>query len=189
MTDGAVAFIHMHLGARLALGAEGAPLQRGVEPLNGGYGCYRPYRTRDDRWLAVGALEPKFATGVLAVLGRPELLAGLYAGGEEGARTQAELERIFAGRTLAEWLQAFAGTDLCVEPVAEGDEVLADPQLQARGLFFDLEDPQRGTLGQLRTPLVDWPLSPRPPPRLGADSRAILTEAGFSDEELAQLGV
>jgi len=189
MTDGALAFTHAQLGGRMVQGAEGAPLRRGEEPLHGAYACYGVHRTRDDRYLAVGSLEPKFATGMLAVLGRPELLPGLYASGEEGARTRAVLEALFAERTLAEWLQAFEGTDLCIEPVSEGDEILEDPQLRARGMFFELEDPERGPLPQLRTPLVAWPLDPRPPPRLGQDSRTILEEAGFSAEELAALGV
>jgi crotonobetainyl-CoA:carnitine CoA-transferase CaiB-like acyl-CoA transferase len=73
--------------------------------------------------------------------------------------------------------------------VLEGDEVLADPQLQARGLFVEAEDPQRGrTVTHLLTPLRmgDTPL--RPPPTLGQHSREILTEAGFSAEEVLKLG-
>ncbi|MCI0570497.1 MAG: CoA transferase [Myxococcaceae bacterium] len=188
MTDGALAFVHMQLAARMFMGAEGTPLARGREALNGGYACYGVYRTSDGHALSVGALEPKFAAGLLEVLGRPELLAGLYDTGEEGRATRAELERIFASQPLAHWRARFADEDVCVEPVNEGDDVLADPQLLARGLFVSAEDPQRGLAVQhLRTPLTGWAFTPRPPPALGQHSRAILTEAGLGPEELAAL--
>jgi crotonobetainyl-CoA:carnitine CoA-transferase CaiB-like acyl-CoA transferase len=189
MTDGSLAFLHMHLAARLALGEQGAPLRRGRETLNGGFACYGLYRTRDDRWLSVGSLEPKFLAGLCERLGRPELMADAYDTGEAGQRVKAEFARLFAEHPLAHWVERFRGADLCIEPVLEGDEVLADPQLRARGLFVEAEDAQRGRkVTHLLTPLRmgDTPL--RPPPALGQHSREILTEAGFSPEELAQLG-
>lgn len=189
MTDGAMAFLHMHLAARLAMGPAGEPLRRGRELLNGGAACYGLYRTKDDRWLAVGALEPKFLAGLCERLGRPDLMADAYDTGEAGARVKAEFARLFAEHPLAHWVERFKDADLCVEPVLEGDEVLSDPQLRARGLFVEAEDAQRGRkVTYLLTPLRmgDTPL--RPPPALGQHSREILTEAGFTSEELARLG-
>ncbi|MHB8872726.1 MAG: CaiB/BaiF CoA transferase family protein [Myxococcaceae bacterium] len=190
MTDGATAFLHMHLAARLALGQEGKPLSRGAETLNGGYACYNVYRTEDGRYLSVGSLEPKFFAGVCEKLGRPDLMESGYDTGEAGARTKAELSRIFGEKPLSHWTALFEGADLCVEPVLEGDEVLADPQLRARGLFVEAHDEQRGrAVTHLRTPLPFGPLPVRPPPSLGQHSREILAAAGFSPEEMERLGV
>lgn len=172
MTEGALAFVHLHLGARLALGQAGVPLERGKESLNGGYACYGTYPTKDGKYLAVGALEPKFCAKVLGVLGRPELMPGCYDAGEEGQKTRAELERIFRTRTRAEWLEAFAGADACVEPVHEGDEVLQDAQLRARGMFFEIDG-----VGQLRTPLHLGEVPRRPAPALGAHNAEVLGPA------------
>jgi alpha-methylacyl-CoA racemase len=169
MTEGALAFIHLHLAARMALGKEGVPLARGGESLNGGYACYGTYPTQDGKYLAVGALEPKFFGKVLMVLGRPELMPGAYDTGAEGAKTRAELEKIFRTKTQAEWLEAFAGADACVEPVYEGDEVLADPQHRARGMFFEIDGVQ-----QLRTPLHFGELPKRPAPELGKHNAEVL---------------
>ncbi|MBZ4415888.1 CaiB/BaiF CoA-transferase family protein [Myxococcus sp. RHSTA-1-4] len=189
MTDGAVAFLHMHLAARLFMGAEGSPLQRGREALNGGYACYGLYRTADDRWLAVGALEPKFFAGVCERLGRMDLMEDAYAPGEAGARVKAELQRLFAEHPLAYWKERFAGSDVCVEPVAEGDEVLQDAQLRARGLFVEAEDSRLGReVTHLLTPLRMGETPLREPPALGQHSREVLAEAGFTEEELARLG-
>jgi len=190
MTDGATAFLHMHLAARLFMGEQGGPLQRGREALNGGYACYGLYRTADGRWLAVGALEPKFFMGVLERLGRMDLMEDAYAPGEAGLRVKAELTRLFAEHPMAYWQERFAGTDLCVEPVAEGDQVLADAQLRARGLFVDVEDARLGRkVTHLLTPLRMGPTPVQPPPALGEHSREVLTEAGFSEEELKRLGL
>jgi alpha-methylacyl-CoA racemase len=190
MTDGALAFLHMHLAARLALGPSGQPLRRGEEALNGGYACYGLYRTQDARYLAVGALEPKFNLGLCEALGCPELAADAYSPGPAGQRVKDELARRFAAQPLAHWVERFRALDLCVEPVLEGDEVQKDAQLRARGLFVEAEDAQRGRrVTHLLTPLRLGPTPLRPPPALGQHSREILQEAGLSDERLAALGL
>jgi len=174
MTDGALAFLHMHLAGRLVMGKDGTPLQRGREALNGGFACYGLYRTQDDRWLAVGSLEPKFFQGLCEAIERPELLAGGYDTGEEGARTRQALEAVFASKPLEHWVTLFRQKDLCIEPVREGDEVLDDPQLKARGVFAEA-----GGVMWLRTPLKLGEVPLRPPPALGEHTEEILREHGL----------
>ncbi|MBM7115269.1 CaiB/BaiF CoA transferase family protein [Archangium primigenium] len=188
MTDGATAFLHMHLAARLFMGEQGAALRRGEEALNGGLPCYGVYRTQDGRALAVGALEPRFFAGVCEALGHPEWMEDAYASDGGAARVKAELTRLIAERPLAHWTALFADRDVCVEPVLEGDEVLADAQLRARGLFLRSEDtpPGHGPT-HLRTPLRLGEVPPRAPPSLGQHSRAILADAGFNHEEIEKL--
>lgn len=176
MTDGATALLHMHLAARLVMGSEGEPLQRGREALNGGYPCYGLYGTKDGKWLAVGSLEPKFFAGVCAALGRPELLDDAYDVGEAGQRVRRELEAIFATKTRDEWVTVFSPLDLCVEPVLEGDEVLDDPQLQARGLFA-----KHGDVTWLRTPVRFGDVAITQPPGIGEHTDEILRECGLKE--------
>lgn len=181
MTDGAVAFLHVHLAARLVMGASGAPLRRGKEALNGGLPCYGLYPTLDGRWLAVAALEPKFFFGLCEALGRPELAEGAYDAGARGRATRAQLEDIFRARTQAQWIEFFRPRDVCVEPVLEGDEVLADPHLIARGLLEE-----RDGVVWLRTPgSLGWaPLTP--PPGLGQHTDAILQECGLKEDPVSK---
>lgn len=176
LSDSSMAFLHMHLASRMLMGAEAGPLERGKEALNGGYACYGLYRTQDDRWLAVGALEPKFFGGVCQVLGRPELLEEAYdtlRGGSQ--RVRIELEKIFATRPLSAWVELFGQHDLCVEPVLEGDEVLEDAHLKARGHFV-----KAGDAMWLRTPLRMGEAPIVPPPALGQHTAEILRECGLA---------
>lgn len=185
MNEASLSFLHLHLGGRLAAGEAGAPLARGREALNGGLPCYRVYGTKDGRALAVGALEPKFFAGLLSKLGRTDLMEDAYALGAGADRVKAELERIFAEKPLEEWKAFFAGTDFCVEPVLEGDEVLADAQLRERGMFVEARDPQREvTVTHLRTPLHFGPLPTSPAASLGQHTRTVLEEAGFTPDEV-----
>jgi crotonobetainyl-CoA:carnitine CoA-transferase CaiB-like acyl-CoA transferase len=100
--------------------------------LNGGVPCYGLYRTRDGRYLAVGALESKFWVSLCEVLGRPELAErhwqnGQEVGGEDARQVRAELARAFAAEPLSYWQKLFADVDCCVTPVLRTDEVLQHP--------------------------------------------------------------
>ena len=169
MTDGSLAFLHMHLGARLAQGDEGRPLSRGSETLNGGYPCYGAYPCQDGKWLAVGSLEPKFFSALCEALGRPDLTDGGYDTGARGTEVRAELVKIFSTRTRDEWAAFLKPKDVCVEPVWEGDEVLADPQLNSRGMFLEHDG-----VKYLKTPLQFGPVEVRPAPALGEHNKDVL---------------
>lgn len=187
MTEGALALLTLGLGIA---DARGAPLVRGREPLAGGAACYGVYRTRDGRFVALGALEPKFFGAFCEAVGRPELAERQLD--EGGAGPRAELEAIFAARSFAEW-QAFAAAhDVCLEPVLEGDEPRADPQLRARGAFLEIPTPWEGrAVPAVATPArlrgVEAPR--RSAPRLGEHGAAVLAEAGFSPDEIEGLRI
>jgi crotonobetainyl-CoA:carnitine CoA-transferase CaiB-like acyl-CoA transferase len=72
MLDGVVSWLSIHLGAFLATGVEPSP---GVAPLGQGLACYRVYETSDGRYVAVGALEPKFWDALCTAMGVPDLIA------------------------------------------------------------------------------------------------------------------
>lgn len=93
---------------------------------------YSLYRTKDERLLAVGALEDKFWADVCAFLDLPAALRDDLA---TPAETRAAVAAKVAERTHAEWTAALAGTAFCVTPVASMAEALADPHFVARGLF------------------------------------------------------
>ena len=103
---------------------------------DGGAPFYRTYRTADGGFMAVGAIEPAFHAALLATLGIDP--AGWPQHDRDRWPAQrAELARIFASRTRAEWEQAFDDVDACVTPVLTPGEAPGHPALASRGTFTD----------------------------------------------------
>jgi crotonobetainyl-CoA:carnitine CoA-transferase CaiB-like acyl-CoA transferase len=184
MAEGALALLALPLAMAWA---RGAPLERGRELLTGGLAAYDVYPTRDGRFVALAALEPRFFAAFCEAVGRPEL-AGRQLDGGGGPR--AELAAIFAGRTRDEWAAFAAAHDVCLAPVLEGDEPRADPHLVARRAVVEVPTPWEGrALPGVATPVrlegAEPPL--RAAPRLGEHGEAVLREHGFSAAEIAAL--
>jgi crotonobetainyl-CoA:carnitine CoA-transferase CaiB-like acyl-CoA transferase len=178
MCEGALAFMIPDLGN---FDANGVPPQRGGELLNGGAPGYGVFRTRDGRFLSVGALEPKFWTAFNQTIGRAVDHSELVATGERAVQIRADIAALLATKTRDEWEAVFAGADACVEPVLEPQELPAHPLHHARGMFFDLDGHQ-----QVRTPFGTAENHTRPP-QLGEHTAVVLRDAGFSDAEVSAL--
>ncbi|MBI4348551.1 MAG: CoA transferase [Elusimicrobia bacterium] len=151
---------------------------------NGRNPLYRLYRTEDGRHVAVAILEKSFAVDLLRRIGREELLPRLDAeGAGEDDVLARELEITFSRRTLAEWDRLLGDKDVCVTPVLTLEETLRDPHWSAVGM---LAGPGRR---YVRSPISDGrPFKVRrTPPKLGADTRRVLRDAGLSAVEIRRL--
>lgn len=176
MTEGALALVASELG-NLDCGAKPT---RGVETLNGGLACYGVYRTKDERYLAVGALEPKFWLALNAAIGRPPVAAELLGSPADQARIRGELADIFLQKTAAEWHALLAPHDCCVEIVTELEELPSHPLHAAREVFFEIDGgPGVGPIMQVRTP-VGKPAKASPPPMHGEHTAEVLAEYGVT---------
>ena len=163
----------------------GQPAPRGADLLTGGVPCYGVYRTADARYLAVGALEPKFWQALCAAIDRPDLAPFGLATGTEGGRVKSELASLIASRPLAHWQPLFEAADCCVTPVLRLDEAMAHPQIAAREMVVEV-----GCTKQYAPPfkLSAWPwASAAPAPAVGADSGAVLRAAGYAESDIEQL--
>ncbi len=134
MTDGVFAHNIMPL---LAVNQSGKTAEPARDFLTGGLPCYNIYRTSDARYMAVGALELKFWQTCCDYLQRPDLKQhhwslGQVIGGDDAMAIKAELDSIFAQRSLQEWITHFADADCCVTPILSTEEALQHPHFIAR---------------------------------------------------------
>jgi crotonobetainyl-CoA:carnitine CoA-transferase CaiB-like acyl-CoA transferase len=111
---------------------------------------------------------------------------------EEFERVKALIADFTAGRTKAELLAAAVERDLLIAPVSTIDEVVASPQLAARGYFQAVPGaelgraiPHPGAFARFgRTPLRPT----APAPRVGEHTAGILRdELGMDDATIARL--
>ncbi len=184
MTDGALAWMAMPAGAWFA---DGQVPGRGASILNGGVCCYLPYEAADG-WVSCGALEPKFWRTFCEGTGHPELIEVQFdkPGGEGWAKVAA----VFRERSRAGWKAFNDEHDCCIEPILELDEALESDLVRERGMVVEFEQPGAGTVRQIANPvkLSGTPaLEPRPAPAIGADTAAVLSEAGLSEADIEAL--
>jgi crotonobetainyl-CoA:carnitine CoA-transferase CaiB-like acyl-CoA transferase len=123
MLDGVTWLMALPLAVFAATGEIPAP---GATMLTGRYACYHTYRAADGRWLAVGALEPKFWVALCGKVGCPEFIADQFAEGERQSAIIERLREIFGAKPAAEWLELFQGVDVCVTLVRNVAEVAAE---------------------------------------------------------------
>jgi len=152
---------------------------------NGGMPHYRCYRCADGRYVAVGALEPKFWAVLLQTLGLdPATVPSPYEPVHQSELTDL-LAGIFAGRSRDEWAELFEPVDACVAPVLTLAEAARHPHNAARGSYLEVA----GATVAAPTPRFGaTPAEPAgSPPEPGAQTEEILTGLGYPAGRIAEL--
>ncbi|HYC00181.1 MAG TPA: CaiB/BaiF CoA-transferase family protein [Candidatus Limnocylindrales bacterium] len=159
--------------------------ERATNFLDGGAHFYGTYETSDGRYVAIGAIEPRFYDELLARLGidGADLPAQHDRDGWKQAR--ARLAAVFRTRTRAQWCELLEGTDACFAPVLSIGEAATHPHLRERGTILDVG----GVRQPAPAPRFARSACERPQiaPRPGADTAAVLREGGFSAGEIDAL--
>jgi crotonobetainyl-CoA:carnitine CoA-transferase CaiB-like acyl-CoA transferase len=150
----------------------------------------------DDQWIAIDVRTDEEFAALVGVLGRTELASDGRFASATGRRAEVEALDAEIGELTAGWekealFRALQGAGVCAAPVHDALEALADPQLEARGFFEELE--MEG-VGRYRYPgltirMAGTPNHLRTPPcRLGEHNEEIyLGLLGYSREELGAL--
>ncbi|WP_139980020.1 CaiB/BaiF CoA transferase family protein [Nocardioides litoris] len=152
--------------------------ERAANLLDGGVPFYDVYETSDGKHVSVGALEPQFFDALVTTLGVEDTCPG-QADLDRYDEMRAVLTETFKGRTQAEWVETFEGTDACVAGIIPISEAVQHPHLVARGTFVE----HHGMVQPVPAPRFSrtGATLTTPPPAAGEHTRVALTAWGISD--------
>ena len=154
----------------------------------------RPVRTKDG-WLTMLPYSGENWCIFFEAVGHPECIER-FAVRDSVSRAQNidqiynKMAEIAITRTTVEWEELLLRIDVPHAAFAKITEIAEQPHLKAVGMIATLDHPSEGKIRQAR-PSARFSDTPaeihRMPPRLGEHSRAILREAGFTEEDVASM--
>jgi crotonobetainyl-CoA:carnitine CoA-transferase CaiB-like acyl-CoA transferase len=154
------------------------------------------YRTSDDRFVALCMLQAdKYWSKVCELGGRPDLAADprfvdARARSENLDTCHAEVQAMFAAKSLAEWRKILPRTGGQWDVVQHVGELQSDPQVVANDYIQYLEvDGRRLALASTPMQFDGAALSSSRAPALGADNDAVLAELGLDEAAIIDLKV
>ena len=186
MTDCVFSFMPMAAAFQFSKGLNDG-MTKPRNPLHGEVPFYSIYKTKDNKYLSIGAIEIKFWRGVCLGLEREDLIPKGNAIGREKEEVFREVQKEFLKKTQEEWMEIFSKIDSCVMPVKNFSEACEDPQLKARNMVVELPHPKFGKIHNINSPIKysRTPLSIRNiAPKIGQNSKEILQWLNYTPEEI-----
>jgi alpha-methylacyl-CoA racemase len=159
--------------------------ERGVNVIDSGAPWYDVYKTKDGKWLSVGAIEKRFYAELVEKLGLSDAELPKQHDRKGWPALRERFTAAIASRTRDEWERIFEGSDACVAPVLALGEVERHPHNVARATFTRRD----GVLQPGPAPRYSrtrCEMGPPGRPR-GVDSEAVLGDWGFAAAEVAEL--
>jgi len=177
--------------------SDGMAPKRGEGFLGGSYPYYAVYDTKDGKYLTIGCTEPWLWENFCKAINRPDMVKFarkpdqfVRAANAEEVAAREEIEAIIKTRTRDEWYDFLVKADVCVGKVYEPEEVVADPQVQARDMIVEMRHPVHGTVKQFGQPikLSDTPGTIRSlAPYSGEHTDQVLGELGMATADIKAL--
>jgi crotonobetainyl-CoA:carnitine CoA-transferase CaiB-like acyl-CoA transferase len=155
------------------------------------------YRTADGRFIQLNMLQgQRYWPGLCEAMGRPDLVTDpRFATEEERTRNSAacvaELDAIFATKTLMEWRKILLGQEGHWDVIQHVGELKDDPQVNANGFMQVVDYGDGRSLKMVSTPMQfdGEPLPAAPAPALGVHSDEVLARLGYDEDAIIGLKV
>jgi formyl-CoA transferase len=155
---------------------------------------YQAIRCADGH-ITLGAGTDRLFADLAGALGHPEWVAmaefsSTAARVRNRAALIARIEAVTTAEPRAHWLDRLAASGIPCGPINTYADAFADPQVRARQMVVEVDQPGLGRTPMLGSPIKmsDTPLVvDRRAPGLGEHTHEVLREAGFSDEEIARV--
>ncbi len=185
MMDGSISLLALTLGQWSGWGKLS---EMGDDLLSGGYAFYQIYRTKDDKFVSLGALEEKFWAGFCNKLNKPNYVKQQFDKSLQRDMI-AEIQMLMQEKTRDEWVEYFSDSDICFTPILSLEEMCEHPQVLARDMIVKLRN-VRGSGKDLALIGVSVKLSGTPGvakmifPRLGEHNEDVLMTAGYTAEDI-----
>ena len=151
------------------------------------------YKTKDGRWLLLMMLQAdKHWADFCDHIDRPDMGADdrykdFAARLKNREACIAELDEIFATRSLAEWREKFATLEGPWAPMQSAEEIHDDPQTVANGYLRDVNGGDKGHFKLVANPVQfdETPPDFGPSPEMGQHTEEVLLELGLSWDEIS----
>ena len=172
--------------------SRGISAERGGNRLNGGVPYYNVYRTKDDKYFSIAAIEPWFWENLCRAIDREDLLPYQDARGIKKTEVEQALSDVFMTKTRDEWFETLKDANISIGKVYSLEEALDDPHAQQRGMVLDIET-QEIPEGRVRQVATSIHLSETPGrvghlgSAVGQNTAEILAELGFESEVIVDL--
>jgi alpha-methylacyl-CoA racemase len=152
--------------------------KRGEMPLSGGLVNYGVYICADEKYIALGALEPKFWIKFCEVFQRTDLMGlAMPQGKDILEKNKRILADFFKTQSQQYWLKASETYDLLISPVHDLQDLASDVHLQEREMIITQNHPQIGDIQSIGIP-IKFSETPAKPswiaPELGEDTAEVL---------------
>jgi alpha-methylacyl-CoA racemase len=177
--------------------SDGMAPKRGEGFLGGSYPYYAIYDTKDGKLLTIGCTEPWLWENFCKAIGRPDFARFartqdqfVRAANAEEVKARQEIEAIIRTKSRDEWYEILVKADVCVGKVYDPEEMVQDPQVQARDMVVEVKHPTLGAIKEFGIPikLSGTPGSVRTAaPYAGEHTEAVLRELGLSASEMTTL--
>ncbi|XP_077989586.1 alpha-methylacyl-CoA racemase-like [Glandiceps talaboti] len=161
---------------------------RGKNLLDTGAPFYNTYKTKDGKYMAVGAIEPQFYALLLQGLGlTEETMPGTQIDIRKWTKMEEKFAEVFATKTQAEWTAVFEKSDACVTPILTLEGAATNHHNAARGSFLHSEEsgyePRPAPLLSATPGITEAKCDPC----VGEHTEEVLEECGYSKDEIENL--